>query len=139
VVLDVFVRVDAEPIKGLAMMENLTFEMAERQVLGIDHPEVGAVLLSTWGIPDTLSDAVRWHHDPDKAPEFSPAIDLVHAADRVVSRAGIGLGIDAPYYEPVTKAFERLSAREADMEAVIEKLDAEMEAVEELFAMTSAH
>lgn len=41
------------------------FLLAEREVLGVDHAEVGGMMLSHWRIPDELAHAVLTHHDPD--------------------------------------------------------------------------
>lgn len=40
---------------------------AERAVLGIDHAEAGARLCERWGFPPALADAVRHHHEPERA------------------------------------------------------------------------
>lgn len=53
----------------------------EREVLGFDHAEVGAELLSTWRLPPTLSEPVAWHHRPLEAGEMQLAALIVHAAD----------------------------------------------------------
>jgi putative nucleotidyltransferase with HDIG domain len=55
---------------------------AERQVLGADHAHVGAYLLGLWGLPDTIVEAVAYHHEPDRPSNgvFSP-LTAVHAAD----------------------------------------------------------
>ena len=35
---------------------------AERELLGFDHAEVGALLIKSWGLPDELSEMTRCHH-----------------------------------------------------------------------------
>ncbi|MEO0603114.1 MAG: HDOD domain-containing protein, partial [Myxococcota bacterium] len=60
--------------------------VVEKQVLGIDHTEVGAKLLQTWGLPDVAIAAARYHHEPSLAPEeLRLAADFVHLADVAVS------------------------------------------------------
>lgn len=39
----------------------------EREIFGIDHAELGARLLERWGLPASVVDMVRFHHDPDRA------------------------------------------------------------------------
>jgi putative nucleotidyltransferase with HDIG domain len=135
VVLDVFIEADATTVKGLVYQENVSFVMAERQVLGIDHTEVGAELLQVWNIPRHLIDAVRWHHAPDAAPEISMACDLVHMADFVVFQNGIGVGIDGLSYGLSPKVKQRLQSAEDLMPEISEKLQEELESIEELFRM----
>ena len=37
-------------------------DQAERELLGFDHAEVGALLIKAWGLPEELSDLTRCHH-----------------------------------------------------------------------------
>jgi len=55
---------------------------AEKEVLGITHAEVGAYLLALWGLPDSIIEAVAYHHCPEKCPNkaFS-ALSAVHEAN----------------------------------------------------------
>lgn len=59
---------------------------AERERLGCTHAEVGAYLISIWGLPLPLVHAVAHHHRPGEAGDtkFS-ALTAVHAADVIVS------------------------------------------------------
>lgn len=136
VVLDVFIEAESEPIKGLAFIENVTFEMAERQVLGTDHPEIGAILLESWGVPAELVAAVRWHHAPDDAPETDLAADLVHLADHLAMEAGMGAGLDAPTYRVSQNALTRLRITPAALDEVGKLLQDRVEAIEEVFSLT---
>jgi HD-like signal output (HDOD) protein/ActR/RegA family two-component response regulator len=56
--------------------------VAEQEVFGVTHAEVGACLLSIWGLPESIVELVRAHHDPSSAPaslrEYAAA---VHVAD----------------------------------------------------------
>jgi HD-like signal output (HDOD) protein len=42
---------------------------AEEQAFGATHADVGARLLSLWGLPSPIIEMVRYHHKPDLAPE----------------------------------------------------------------------
>ncbi len=54
---------------------------AERAVLGLDHPEAGALLAASWSFPQPIVDVIRDHHQP-KDGEFLPS--LVHLSDLLV-------------------------------------------------------
>ncbi len=58
----------------------------ELEQLGCTHAQVGAYLLSIWGLPVPLVHAVAFHHCPSdtKETQFS-ALTAVHAADAIVS------------------------------------------------------
>ena len=55
---------------------------AEYNAFGISHAEIGAYLLGLWGLPDTLVEAVAYHHAPAKcqSQQFEPVV-AVHLAD----------------------------------------------------------
>lgn len=59
---------------------------SERTRLGCTHSEVGAYLMSIWGLPSPLVHAVAHHHFPCEAGEgtFS-SLTAVHAADAIIS------------------------------------------------------
>lgn len=60
----------------------------ERARLGCTHAEVGAYLMSIWGLPFPLVHAVAYHHHPGETAEtkFSP-LTAVHVADAIASAA----------------------------------------------------
>ena len=91
VVLGTFVEVDAEAIRALAYEEKMSFELAEQKVLGIDHSEVGALLLEHWNLPEHLVDVVRWHHQPENyRGKDLRAANVVHVANVLCLMAGVG-------------------------------------------------
>ena len=99
ILLGTFVEIDDEPIKDLVQTEGLSFNEAERQVLGIDHAEAAAELLNFWKLPENVVAAARWHHDPNQAEdEHRQIVDLVHVADILCIRMGWGIGTDGPLY-----------------------------------------
>lgn len=61
---------------------------AERERLGCTHAEVGAYLMSIWGLPLTLVHAVAYHHAPNQTAEakFS-SLTAVHVADAIAGEA----------------------------------------------------
>jgi len=113
------VQIDARPIMDLAFRQNLSFQAAEREVLGIDHAEAGAILLEFWNLPPGLVEVVRRHHEPDTAEPGTLAIDLVHAADSLCLLAGIGSGADGTHYRPAPAVLSRLQLGTKLGEAVI--------------------
>lgn len=49
---------------ALAKEKKVSLWMAEWSVFGASHAEVGAYLLGLWGIPQSVSEAVAFHHQP---------------------------------------------------------------------------
>jgi HD-like signal output (HDOD) protein/CheY-like chemotaxis protein len=70
---------------SLVQTEGVTEWDAERHVLGATHAEVGAYLLGLWGLPDSIVEALAFHHSPSACPDctLSP-LTAVHVADALV-------------------------------------------------------
>jgi HD-like signal output (HDOD) protein len=60
----------------------LEIPLAEHQVFGANHADVGGYLLGLWGLPVPVVEAVALHHSPSRATHtvFSP-LTSVHAAN----------------------------------------------------------
>jgi len=55
---------------------------AEQEVFGATHAEVGAYLLGLWGLPETIVEAVAYHHAPAACPHpASGMLTALHVAD----------------------------------------------------------
>jgi HD-like signal output (HDOD) protein/ActR/RegA family two-component response regulator len=67
---------------ALAQKERLSSEQAELAVFGAHHGGVAAYLLSLWGLPVPMVEAVAFHHHPSSSghPVFGP-LTAVHVAD----------------------------------------------------------
>ncbi len=61
-------------------MKFTTFE-AEKDIFGMTHDEVGMKLLKKWMFPESLINAVGYHHRPQDADKKSPFPIIVHVAD----------------------------------------------------------
>ena len=107
-VLGEFLEVDATPIMELAARDDISFEQAERRHLGIDHAELGALLLEHWGLPPAIVLCVRWRLDPCSAPEQDLGLDLIHLGHVMATMAGIGCGVDGLFYVVCQDSVDRL-------------------------------
>ena len=134
IVLGTFVEVDPAPILGLAFDQGLSFEEAEREVLGIDHAEVGAALLEHWGLPGPIAEAVRCHHHPAKVNGDPLVADLVHVADVLALMAGLGTGSDGLHYRPAAESLERLEVTNLVAETATCRMLGRLEELRGLFA-----
>lgn len=61
--------------------------LAERELFGVGHPEIGAYLLGIWGLPLSVIEVVAFHHQPTAIAqdEFSP-LGAVHVASVLVDQ-----------------------------------------------------
>ncbi len=116
-VLGEFVKDDIVKIEKI-VSKDVSFEVAEQAVLGIDHAEIGAKILESWGLPEEIVSAVRWHHDPDAADTTSTLIDIVHVANVLCLMIGIGVGREGLQYRPSPVVTKRLGIKSAHIEKV---------------------
>lgn len=76
-------------IQEHAGSEGCSFVEAERAVMGSTHAQLGASLLSHWGLPDSIVLATACHHSPADSlqPEFGPTL-AVHLANGLAREKG---------------------------------------------------
>ncbi len=119
-VLGDFLEVDASPIMERATQDNISFEQAERRQLGIDHAELGALLLEHWGLPEAIVLCVRWRLDPCSAPVQDHGLDLIHLGHVMATMAGIGCGVDGMFYAVCQESIDRLTVTPEIMTQALE-------------------
>ena len=76
----------------------------ERELLGTDHAEIGAMLGEHWKLPDELVTTIAHHHDADGAADLPPMGKAVFAANQVAKltdTGGQGVSAVEPFPEPV--------------------------------------
>jgi HD-like signal output (HDOD) protein len=65
-----------------AHRRQLPLHQIELELEGVTHAATGAYLLSLWGLPDCVVEAVAHHHDPGAVPGLAfDAVAAVHVAD----------------------------------------------------------
>lgn len=69
-------------ILDVVRSKNLSLTKVEQAAFGCTHAQVGAYLLGIWGLPDSIVEAVAFHHYPSQcqARDFGP-LTAVHAAN----------------------------------------------------------
>lgn len=91
-------------ILDLVRSKNLSLTKAEQAAFGCTHAQVGAYLLGIWGLPDSIVEAVAFHHYPSqcRARDFGP-LAAVHAANALdheahgVNGGGLATALDIEY------------------------------------------
>lgn len=68
--------------------EGKSFDEAEREVLGYDHPIVGAMAAEKWNLPQNYVDAIKYHHRPQETDNLMAKV--VHLADFIAYSMGWG-------------------------------------------------
>ena len=66
----------------------------ERSLIGWDHAQIGAYYLERHHLADEIVTAVRYHHEPEKAPRHQAFAAAVQVAECLVRYAGVTNGFE---------------------------------------------
>jgi putative nucleotidyltransferase with HDIG domain len=116
-VLGEFVKDEFKQI-DTAVSQGISFEMAEKIVLGTTHADVGARILTKWLLPPEIVNAVQFHHAPEASEQPSNMLDIVHLANFISMMIGIGIGRDGLQHQPSVEVTERLGVKSEHLEKV---------------------
>ena len=99
-ILALFVQSTFKDILTAVQTKNITFNQAEKEIMGFNHQEVGEKILEKWNFPPVLKNIVRYYEDPENAPaEYKTEVSIVHLANVIAIMAGIGIGSDGLYHQ----------------------------------------
>lgn len=93
-VLHHYVNTYFDSILSLVQKKRMRFLDAEREIIGIDHQQLGILIAQRWRLPREVVTAIGYHHSPLEAPDNREVVALVYVANRMVSAMGIGCGAD---------------------------------------------
>ncbi len=133
-VLSSFVSDDFAKIVKLAYEGGCSFVEAENKVLGINHAELGCMILEKWGFEEALVLAVKQHHFPD-ALERGQLTALVAIANTQVISLGIGVGADGLTNAVQGKGLKRYGISGIDLERYLVDLLLGIEKAEEMLSL----
>ena len=86
---------------SIARSRHLPVWQAEVLVLGFHHGEVGGALLRSWGLPESVVDAVAFHHQHELTSNpLATVVYLADAAAHAVGAVGGGGACPQPSWEP---------------------------------------
>jgi HD-like signal output (HDOD) protein len=66
------------------------YYVAEQEVLGVSHAQIGKVLSLKWKLPDYLAEALDYHHQPSKSETNKILCAIVHLADSMTQEFRVG-------------------------------------------------
>jgi len=126
----------ADEVRGRLRAERGSLLGAERDLLGVTHPEVGAALADRWQLPTPMCRAVRWHHEPGESGDGNERLlsDLVHLANDLAHLLGFGADAGELHREVDAAAAARLGLKIRQVEAVVAQSTQPIEELADLFA-----
>ncbi|MCD4743955.1 MAG: HDOD domain-containing protein [Desulfobacteraceae bacterium] len=131
-ILDKFVADSFEQINTLVLNQNMTFIGAEKEVIGVDHAELGGMIAKIWKFSPKMVHIIRNHHFQDYSVSKDKDIAVVYFADCVCMMLGIGVGADDLAYRYHKEVMEELGINDNEMPEIIVEFSENMQKVEEL-------
>ncbi len=135
VVLDQHVKSAIEPIMNRVNIQSMTFREAERQVLGFDHCQVGAMVAKNWHFPTPLQCILRYSHTPLEAKGCFLEASIVYMADAICRKMEIGLGVDDPFYPEDDRVARSVGLQLSQIQGVMDGFGRKMDRINALFSI----
>jgi putative nucleotidyltransferase with HDIG domain len=88
----------------------------ERSLLGTDHSQVGALILTNWKFPPFFAAAIGEHHDPSLG---NPLSHLIHIANWCAHSIGLSFGFQSLSDELSPESLSVMALSEANIEEAI--------------------
>ena len=132
--LSSFVADEFQQIVELAYGGDSSFIEAEKKVLGINHAELGGMIMEKWEFAEELSQAVKQHHDPDALAK-GELTALVAIANTLVISMGVGVGADGLSGKLQGEGLKRFSINNIAIERYMADLVLELEKAEEMLGL----
>lgn len=124
---------DFAEIVRLAKEEQLSMVEAEESVLGINHAEIGGIVLNSWSLPFSLCEAVQYHHSPFVSKAYISVAYVVHLSNILATAMGVGFS-GQDFVSPVHRdTYSVLEISDVDIHSVLNKTLAEVESNEDVF------
>jgi putative nucleotidyltransferase with HDIG domain len=119
VIMGRFVAFSYEKINILVHSKGYSFNEAEKEIIGMNHEELGARVGEKWRFSDKLIYMIRNHHMADESCRDDSEIALVYLADIVCMMIGFGTGLDGLAYRFYGEVLDRMGLTEKDLQSVI--------------------
>ena len=119
IIMGRFVAFSYEKINILVHSKGYSFNEAEKEIIGMNHEELGAQVGKKWRFGDKLIYIIRNHHMTDETCRNDPETALVYLADIVCMMIGFGTSVDGLAYRFYSDVLNRMNLTEKDLQNVI--------------------
>lgn len=103
VIIKINLKDEYDGLVRLIAEKDITMLDAERELLGMDHAEIGEWLARTWYMPEKLIEPIACHHDVAKSSAQQLKTSAIHLADILIKASAFGFSGDelVPRIQPV--------------------------------------
>ena len=136
VLLNQYVADASEKINTLVSKDGLSFKEAEKEVIGIDHAELGGMVAEKWKFSSEMVEIIRNHHLSEKLTRTDFEASIIFLADTICMMMGIGVGSDGLAYRFHREVFEQLNFSDRDIQEIMLGFGEKLERVESLVSLS---
>ncbi|MBI5556127.1 MAG: HDOD domain-containing protein [Deltaproteobacteria bacterium] len=112
-----------EMLRQMIHEREISMLVAEQELLGLDHAEVGGWLAKSWNLPPKLVEPIACHHNPKEAKHEQLATAIIHFSDIFIRGLGYGHGEDV-WVPPLSKtAWELLNLSPEALDEILEEVE----------------
>ena len=134
-ILGRFVAFSLERINILVQSQGLSFNDAEKQIIGMNHEELGAMVGEKWRFSDKMIYIIRNHHLSDESARQDLETSLVYLADMICMMMGVCTGADGLSYRFYSDVLKRLDLSEKNLYGIIAETSGNQQLIDHLLEM----
>jgi len=139
VILHTYVKDSFEAIINMVKKNNLSFIEAEKEIIGIDHAELGARVAERWNLSPAMVKIIKNHHNPDRSSPDDITAAIVYLADSICMMMGIGIGSDGLAYRHYQEVMDLLHFTNVDVQKAIANSFERLKDVETLVSLAGGN
>ena len=108
---------------------------AESAIIGQNHAEVGALVIEKWGLPESISTIIRYHHNSENAPNNFYLAEVVSVADYLANQLNMRSLVIGESRKVPQNIKDKFINDEEELEILLTRLETEVEKAKTLLSM----
>lgn len=105
----------------------------EQRTYGFTHCELGACLMESWGLPESIVATARFHQSPETCEDFRLDVAIVHIANSIAAQAGVACHGYESDHAISESAWHITGLSDKIIDSVIELADQQYQEAEAIF------
>ena len=122
-------------LKEIEDNRNLTLSDAEKNIIGVTHSEVGALVAEKWRFPKELTSIIRFHHKPSLVNPFPDITDYtilhnrVYTGNQIAKSIALGKSTDGKVSAIPLSIWNSLGISEKELPDILYRIKLDFDAV----------
>jgi putative nucleotidyltransferase with HDIG domain len=134
-ILGRFVAFSFEKINILVRSQGYSFSEAEKEIIGMNHEELGALMGQKWHFNERLIYMIQHHHLSDPVARDDRETSLVYLADMVCMMMGRSSGVDGLAYRFYSDVLNRMRLTGEDLQGIMAETSKRWDSIEGLLEL----